>query len=176
MILKKSLRYPFLCGALLLAAGCAGTTHRSTGLNDEMVSRAVNEAVALDASGGRVWCVPFARNASGIEIRGNAETWWDQAAGAYGRGHDPLIGAVMAFSGSSKLPMGHVAVVSGITGDREITVHHANWERNKVSLDMRVIDVSDNNDWTRVRLESVPGAFGGVYPVDGFIFADEGGA
>ena len=34
-------------------------------------------------------CVPFARAASGIQIYGDAWTWWDQAEGRYqiGRAH-----------------------------------------------------------------------------------------
>ena len=75
----------------------------------------------------------------------------------------------MAFSTSSKLSRGHLAVVSRRISDREIKIHHANWERNKVSLDMGVIDVSEAGDWSRVRVESQPGTYGGVYPVDGFI-------
>jgi hypothetical protein len=42
-------------------------------------------------------CVPFARAESGVEIRGNAKTWWSQAAGTYDRGNEPRKGAVMAF-------------------------------------------------------------------------------
>jgi hypothetical protein len=30
-------------------------------------------------------CVPYARAQSGIEIRGNAGTWWAQAEGRYAR-------------------------------------------------------------------------------------------
>lgn len=77
----------------------------------------------------------------------------------------------MAFAGSRKLPMGHVAVVSGVVSEREITVNHANWIRNKVSLGMTVIDVSAGNDWSSVRVETTPGKPGRVYPVDGFIFS-----
>ena len=44
-------------------------------------------------------CVPFARAESGVEIRGNAKTWWAQAAGEYDRGQEPRKGAVMAFAG-----------------------------------------------------------------------------
>ena len=66
--------------------------------------------------------------------------------------------------------MGHVAVVSEVVSEREIRVDHANWDRNKVSLKMDVIDVSDNNDWSAVRLKSQPSAFGSVYPIKGFIY------
>ncbi|MEZ5796706.1 MAG: CHAP domain-containing protein [Paracoccaceae bacterium] len=131
---------------------------------------AVEEAHAKRKRGERVWCVPFARTMSGVEIRGNAETWWAGAKGVYDRGHDPKIGSVMVFSGTRKLPMGHVAVVSEIVSEREIRVDHANWKRNQVSLGMSVIDVSDKGDWSAVKVESNPGSYGRLYPVSGFIY------
>ena len=48
-------------------------------------------------------CVTFARSVSGIEIRGNANTWWSQAEGRYERGHAPKAGAVLAFSPTSRM-------------------------------------------------------------------------
>ena len=135
---------------------------------------AVQTAQDMRAKGQRVWCVPFARNVSGIQIRGNAETWWGKAKGLYPRGNEPVVGAVMAFSGTSSLPMGHIAVVSDVVSPREIRVDHANWKRNQVSLKMAVIDVSDSNDWSAVRVESQPGAFGSTYPVNGFIYPTGG--
>ncbi len=142
------------------------------GLDQTLLSRAISEANSLRATGRRVWCVPFARNASGISLRGNANTWWAQARNVFDRGDQPRVGAVMAFSGTRRLPMGHIAVVSSVVSDREITVDHANWIRNKVSLGMTVIDVSAGNDWSSVRVETAPGKPGRVYPVDGFIFSD----
>lgn len=136
--------------------------HRST--------MAVQEARAKRARGERVWCVPFARTLSGIEIRGNAETWWAGAKGIYDRGHQPEVGAVMVFSGTRKLPLGHVAVVSQIVGDREIRIDHANWKRNEVSLGMSVIDVSKAGDWSVVQVAYEPGEYGRDYPVSGFIY------
>src|SRR3546814_8648579 len=65
-------------------------------------------------------CVPFARAETGIEIYGNAKTWWAQAAGDYDRGQEPREGAVMAFAGTRGMPLGHVAVVEKIVGHREI--------------------------------------------------------
>ncbi len=140
------------------------------GIDPDRKALALREVKSLQAKGQRVWCVPFARNASGIDIRGNANTWWSQAKGLYDRGSAPVIGAVMAFSASRSNPMGHVAVVSDVISEREVRVDHANWQRNKVSLGMKVVDVSDRNDWTAVRLESQPNALGGVYPVSGFIY------
>jgi len=57
-------------------------------------------------------CAPYARMISGIEIRGNANTWWGQAAGRYARGHAPKVGAVLAFASTSHMRLGHVAMVS----------------------------------------------------------------
>lgn len=81
-----------------------------------------------------------------------------------------MVGAVMAFSATGKNPMGHVAVVSEVVSERQIKVDHANWKRNKVSLKMDVIDVSEKNDWSAVRLKSQPTAFGSTYPITGFIY------
>ena len=67
-------------------------------------------------------------------------------------------------------PRGHVAVVSEIVSEREIKVDHANWKRNQVSLKMSVIDISPNNDWSQVKLESSPGSYGRMYPIKGFIY------
>lgn len=135
---------------------------------------AVATAKSMRARGQRVWCVPFARNASGIDIRGNAKEWWGKAKGIYGRGHEPQVGAVMAFSATRKNPLGHVAVVSDVVSEREIKIDHANWSRNKVSLGMTVVDVSTKGDWSAVRVESTPGAMGRVYPITGFIYAGAG--
>tara|TARA_R110000787_G_scaffold185195_1_gene296974 strand:+ start:1441 stop:1977 length:537 start_codon:yes stop_codon:yes gene_type:complete len=166
-----------LCAALLLTAACSTpsqdvATLSSLELNPERQQLALMEVQQLQSKGRRVWCVPFARNVSGVQIRGNANTWWGKASGLYEKGKEPLVGAVMAFRKTSKLPMGHVAVVSEVVSDREIRVDHANWKRNEVSLKMDVIDVSENNDWSAVRLKSQPTAFGSVYPVTGFIYPE----
>lgn len=165
---------------LLSAAACSQVgpvTEVAPGnIEPDHLAFAMDEVEALQAKGARVWCVPFARNLSGIDIRGDARTWFRQAQKEeeFAVGHAPVVGAVMAFSATKSMPLGHVAVVSGLVSDRELLVDHANWHRNEVSLGMRVIDVSKNNDWTRVRVESYPGAFGNVYPVDGFILPQAG--
>ncbi|MEO7679445.1 MAG: CHAP domain-containing protein, partial [Sphingomonas sp.] len=74
-------------------------------------------------------CVPFARAASGIQIYGDAWTWWDQADGHYRRGYEPQIGAVIVFARSARLPLGHVAVISRVVTSRVVMVTHANWSR-----------------------------------------------
>ena len=140
------------------------------GLNPAFVSTAVANAKAKRAKGQKVWCVPFARDASGVEISGNAGTWWDQAQGAFARGADPVVGSVMAFSATRKLPKGHVAVVAAVVNAREILIDHANWKSSQVSLGMAVVDVSPHNDWSVVKVASAPNSFGRPYAVDGFIW------
>jgi surface antigen len=65
--------------------------------------------------------------ASGIQLFGDARTWWDQAAGRYSRGHAPRAGAVMAFRPHGKMTLGHVAVVSRVVDSRTVFLRHANW-------------------------------------------------
>ncbi|MCB6179654.1 CHAP domain-containing protein [Rhodobacter sp. Har01] len=169
-----SLRLPFVGILLALLGACSAPATRNEPPPPLEVhvstKQAVVEAQTKRARGERVWCVPFARTASGIAIRGNAETWWASAKGLFARGNDPAIGSVMVFSGTSKLPMGHVAVVSSVVSEREIHIDHANWKRNQVSLGMSVIDVSQAGDWSAVKVESNPGAYGRVYPISGFIY------
>ncbi|MEP2549877.1 MAG: CHAP domain-containing protein, partial [Marinomonas sp.] len=54
-------------------------------------------AVAPQSAEARVTnlqCVPYARQLSGVQIYGDARTWWKQAAGKYARGGRPQKGAV----------------------------------------------------------------------------------
>lgn len=134
------------------------------------LKESVAEVTAATPRKGRIWCVPFARSVTGIDIRGNAETWWNQAASLYARGNDPQIGAVMNFRSSRSMPMGHVAVVSAVVSKREILVDQANWERNRITVDTRVVDVSPQNDWSMVRVANAEGTLGRVNPVYGFIY------
>lgn len=164
---------------LLFTAACSHTpVTRGQGAPGELSptrrAAALKEAQETRARGRRLWCVPFARVASGVDIHGNARTWWGKAAHRYDRGHEPKVGAVMAFRPTRRIPLGHVAVVSKVVSPREILVDQANWHRNKVSLGMAVIDVSARNDWSKVRVESRPDRFGSIYPVDGFIWAAPG--
>jgi surface antigen len=129
------------------------------------------------ARGGGLQCVPFARADSGIEISGNANTWWYNAQGVYARGNRPEIGAVLSFAATYRMRLGHVAVVSAVLGPREIEIDQANWHRGQVSRGVSVVDVSPNNDWTAVRVGLASDAeFGSTYPTHGFIYnrADTG--
>ncbi|MCP1471315.1 surface antigen [Sphingobium sp. OAS761] len=119
-------------------------------------------------------CVPYARIVSGVEIRGDALTWWDQADGQYKRGHKPKKGAVLAFRAFGPMTLGHVAVVSKVLDDRRILIRHANWSvPGSIEEDVMAVDVSDEGDWSRVRVWHSPTgqmgartnpAFGFIYP------------
>jgi len=135
------------------------------------------------AASNYLQCVPFARAESGVDIRGNAKTWWAQAADDYERGEEPREGAVMAFAGTRGMPMGHVAVVKKVVSDREIRIDHANWSpingrRGQIERNVRVIDVSAAGDWSMVRVWYAPiGDLGlRANPVQGFIYPGQGAA
>ncbi len=120
-------------------------------------------------------CVPFARAASGIELKGNAANWWDAASGNYARGAAPEMGSVLNFRATRGMRLGHVAVVTNVVSSREIMIDHANWagpgaSKGGVSRGMSVIDVSPDNNWTQVRVSLGNDNYGSVYPTYGFIY------
>ena len=122
-------------------------------------------------------CVPFAREISGIQIYGDAWTWWDKAEGRYQRGYRPRVGAVVVFARTARLPLGHVAVVSRIVDDRVVMLTHANWsridgERGHAEQDVTLTDVSPGNDWSEVRVwyRDMGGLGSTTYPIYGFIY------
>lgn len=122
-------------------------------------------------------CVPFARAASGIQIYGDAWTWWSQAQGRYARGTRPNLGSVIVFARSSRLQRGHVAVVSRIVDRRVLMITHANWSRQNgarghVEQDVTLTDVSPDNDWSEVKVwfRDTTGLGTTIYPVYGFIY------
>jgi hypothetical protein len=117
-------------------------------------------------------CVPYAREHSSINIHGDAYTWWDKAAGVYARGNEPLMGAVMVLVNYAGRRHAHVAVVSRMVSPREIRIDHANWLNDgAIYVNDPVIDVSDANDWSQVKVWNIrTGSWGTkVYTVKGFI-------
>ena len=116
-------------------------------------------------------CVPYARQMSGIQLHGEAYSWWEQAAGRYGRGSMPQPGSVLVFRRSARLGSGHVSVVERVVSDREIMVTQANWVPRRVTRDEPVVDISPGNDWSAVRVWWAPSlALGRTeYPTYGFI-------
>ncbi|HTI79699.1 MAG TPA: CHAP domain-containing protein [Acetobacteraceae bacterium] len=124
---------------------------------------------------GAISCVPYARAASGITVSGNAWEWWQNAAGVYARGSVPEPGSVLTFRSNGRMRLGHVAVVSTVINSREIEIDHANWwgpgMQGGIAKNIPVVDVSENNDWTAVRVGlGQSGDFGSVYPTYGFIY------
>ena len=135
---------------------------------------------ATGAMADMYWqCVPFARLISGIQIFGDARTWWDQATGKYDKGFIPKAGAVLCFKPTGRMTLGHVAVVSQVLTDRVIQITHANWSRidgsrGQIEKDVTVIDVSPQGDWSQVKVWYDPnGDLGATtYPTYGFIYQD----
>jgi len=124
-------------------------------------------------------CVPFARLASGIQIFGDAYTWWKQAAGKYETGFQPKAGAVLCFKPTGKMKLGHVAVVSQVLTERVIQISHANWSRiggsrGQIEQNVTVVDVSPAGDWSTVKVWYDPVRDLGTssYPTYGFIYQD----
>lgn len=128
-------------------------------------------AARFGISGGRLQCVPFARENSGIELTGNAHTWWDSAEGVYERGARPEVGSVLNFRSHGRMRLGHVAVVSNVIDGRTLAIDHANWGTpGSIVRNVTVVDVSESNDWSAVRVALGDGGFGSVYPTHGFIY------
>lgn len=124
-----------------------------------------------------VQCVPYAREASGMNIRGDAWTWWEQANPPnYARGYTPMPGAVLVLARTQRMTHGHVAVVKRIINNREIAVSHSNWgsdrkNRRIIYDEVRVRDISPANDWTLVKFWNHGGNnFGFPYAAKGFIY------
>lgn len=117
-------------------------------------------------------CVPFAREASGVEIYGNANRWWQLAEGRYRRTQSPTVGSVFVMNGYRTTRRGHVAVVRKLIDSRTMVIDHANWLNDgKIYLSAPVKDVSPNNDWSQVRVWYTPGQQWGsrTYTAKGFI-------
>jgi len=147
-------------------------------------SLAVAAIVSLAPVSGAVadtyWqCVPFARLMSGIQIFGDAYTWWKQAVGRYDTGFTPKAGAVLCFKPTERMRLGHVAVVSQVLTDRIVQITHANWSpiegsRGKIEKDVTLVDVSPRGDWSEVKVWYDPSRDlgGSTYPTYGFIYPD----
>jgi hypothetical protein len=120
----------------------------------------------------KLFCVEYARARSGLAVFGDAKFWWARAKNLYARASDPVENAVMVFTASKRLRLGHVAVVTNIVSRREIRVDQANWQNHgEIDHSTPVMDVSAGNDWSQVRVwDMKSGGFGThVYAVSGFI-------
>lgn len=132
---------------------------------------------SAQAASARLQCAEFARLFSGIQIFGDAATWWRLAVGKYARGFTPETGSVLVFKASGIMAKGHVAVVSHVLTDRIIQVTHANWSvidghRGQVEKDVTVVDVSPTGDWSQVKVWYDPNHNLGttIYPTYGFVY------
>lgn len=149
--------------AVLVLAACGSPAQRYRNLSMGASSRHPG-----------ISCAPFARELSGIALYGDADGWWSGAAGRYTRASRPMLGSVLVFSRQDRLPSGHVSVVSRLLGDRQLQVTQANWVRGQLDEDQLVVDLSERNDWTLVRVWYPPvGQLGAHdYITYGFIHPD----
>jgi len=163
-----------ICAALAIGAPLGTVAKAETIVDSERVS----------GGGGAnlppyLQCVPYARAVSGINIRGDAWTWWDQADGHYAKGQRPKVGAVMAFKPYGRMELGHVAAVSRIIDSRTVLLRHANWSpingrRGQIEDNVAAVDVSPENDWSEVRVwfDPIQDLGSTHWPVSGFIYPD----
>ncbi|NTZ42307.1 CHAP domain-containing protein [Altererythrobacter sp. SALINAS58] len=161
--------------ASLLAVPAQAWAEDATGFRSYSGDRAANSQELPPY----LQCVPYARQQSGVQIYGDAHSWWDQAAGRYERGHEPRIGAVMHFPPHRNMRLGHVAAVSRILDSRRVLLRHANWSpingrRGQIENDVLAVDVSPGNDWSSVRVwyDPIQDLGRTAWPVSGFIYAD----
>lgn len=163
----------------LLALCVAGSAEART--KAHKASKAAVKVAAHKTHAGSAYlqCVTFARQFTGMQIFGDAWTWWEKATGRYEEGATPRPGAVLVFRSQGRMKLGHVAVVSQIITDRYIQVTHANWSpingrRGQVEDNVNVLDVSEKGDWSKVKVWYGPlNDLGStVYSTYGFIYQD----
>ena len=163
-------RWPLMAMTIgFVASGCASAPPAP----DVAAAYPIIEPPRIVSPASRLQCVPYARQVSGIDIRGDAWTWWETAADRYYRGPAPAIGSVLVLSRTDRNPYGHLAVVTHVIGPREIIVSHANWlNRGQIHQNTPAVDVSEANDWSQVRFWYTPGDQLGIrtYPASGFIY------
>jgi len=123
------------------------------------------------AQAGANNCVAYVKAVTGFSLMGDAWQWWGAAQNVYERGYVPAPGAVMVFSRSGRMHVGHVAVVREIVGPREILIDQANWHHGRVDRGVSIHDLSLNNDWSSVEVEWSKGVYGGPFPITGFVYA-----
>lgn len=168
--------------ALQFIAGGALACSAAPALAEAALEYGSRPSLSQQAGQSYLQCVPYARQLSGIQIYGDAHTWWEQAAGRYHRGSSPRVGAVMAFRPHGNMELGHVAAVSGIVDSRTVLLRHANWSpiegrRGQIEDNVRAVDVSENNDWSRVRVwyDPIQSLGSTAWPVEGFIYNERPG-
>lgn len=143
-----------------------------------LLAALVGSTLAPIEANATLQCVTYAREVTGLNLKGDAWKWWEAAEGVYDRGNAPKVGSVLVFKRQGKMSHGHVAVVRGTAGSRVLLVDHANWApsrsagRGKVAKAVPVMDVSAKNDWSEVRVWYQPNREYGsrVYKTQGFVY------
>ena len=162
-----------LAAVALLALGLEGCA--SAPMDYSEMPRKTGRSVVQNEGQKPLQCVPYAREHSKIKIYGDAWTWWDKAEGKYPRGSAPEKGSVLVLHDYAGANHGHVAVVRNLISDREIRIDHANWLNDgSIYVNNPVMDVSADNDWSKVRIFNIKtGGWGSkVFAVRGFIGSD----
>jgi surface antigen len=163
MVFNSCLRLVFGAALAAMLTACAGGRFSTPNASGHYVSSPVS-------------CVPYARDVSGIQIYGDAYTWWNKAYPRYTYGSMPQLGAVLVLEKTNRLRYGHLAVVKKIINQRQIDVTHSNWgsdreHRRIIYESMRAEDISPNNSWTSVRFwNKDANVFGFPYAAKGFIY------
>jgi hypothetical protein len=170
------------CGlcCLVLAAGCSqDASRRGAAIAPKpLATQIITDQIPGSSfpADGQWQCVPYARAVSGIELYGDAWTWWARAEGKFTRAQTPVRGAVLVFARGEKLRLGHLAVVISIKNAREIETTDANWgsaaeTRGHVHDEQLIQDVSADNSWRQVRVWNRKAkVWGRPYETYGFIY------
>ncbi len=178
--MKLPLSFLALSAIFAVPAAASAETSAETSIGFDKRSNERSASFSSSELPPYLQCVPFAREVSGIQIYGDAHSWWDQAEGRYQRGNRPQVGAVMAFQPHQNMTLGHVAAVSKVIDRRTVLISHANWSpingrRGQIERDVRAVDISPDNDWSMVRVWYDPlQAIGTTaWPVHGFIYGEK---
>jgi surface antigen len=164
---------PWGIGALAIAVLTAGCVSTAPVYRDVQPGHVATLAAPHFVSAPYSQCVPYARDRAGVDIFGNANRWWSLASDrGLDRVYAPEAGAVMVLQVNAQGTRGHVAYVQRVVSSREIIIDHANWHgRGEIAVNVPVIDVSPNNDWSQVKVFWLDTMQMGArtYPVEGFV-------
>jgi hypothetical protein len=169
---RYALRFAAVALLAFGAAGCASGPDDDAGSAEALLSAPSIAGARIETPRTPLECVPYARARSGVELFGDAGSWWVKAEGRYTRSRTPQLGAVMVLTGYAGPGRGHVGVVSRVASAREIRLDHANWLADgAIYLNDPVVDVSPDNDWSEVRVWNARARSWGTrtYVVEGFI-------
>ncbi|MGH6878488.1 MAG: CHAP domain-containing protein [Rhizomicrobium sp.] len=168
----SAVRFAAVAMSVLGMAGCAGAPDGIYEAGNAILSTPSTRGTRIESPATPLECVPYARARSGVQLFGDAGSWWANAEGRYARGPIPLLGSVIVLTGYAGPGRGHLGVVSGLLSAREIRLDHANWLGDgAIYLGDPVVDVSPDNDWSEVRVWNPRQRSWGLrtYLVEGFV-------